>query len=514
MERAVARILLAVHKREKIVIFGDYDLDGITGTALYIELFKALGHPAEYYIPHRVEEGYGLHGASLQALRLGGASLIITSDCGTTSHSEISEATRLGLDVIVTDHHQLAMTLPPEVPLLNPYRPQPIPYPFDGLCSVGMAFKLAQAVFSKSGMPGAGLRRFLDLVALGTIADVAPLVDENRYLVKEGLVVLKEGMRLGVRALLQIADIDPSTVDADTIRYDLAPRLNAAGRLYHAREAVSLLTTASWKEAQQLAERVDQYNQERQTQGAAVWEEADRQIGISYPSGSPSVIVVASEGWHPGLVGIVAAQIAERYHCPAVVIALSPEGIGKGSGRSSRGLHLHQAVSACAGSLERFGGHAAAIGLTIQKGQIDSFRNMLEKAISEQHPLDEALLIDAEVDLRRVDFQLIRQIGLLSPYGASNPEPVLSVNRLRIGSFRKGRRSVQFKIRKEGGLTFDVSGPDYLFPDSDLAAEGREVDLAFTPRIGFWQGEERIFFSLKGIRAARGSEPSSTPGGG
>lgn len=510
MERAAARIVAAVEKREKVVIYGDYDLDGIAGTALYLELFKELGHAADYYIPHRVMEGYGLHSASIQALRAAGATLMITSDCGTTSHSEISEAAHLGLDVIVTDHHQPEAFRPPAAAFLNPFASQPVPYPFDGLSSVGMAFKVAQAVFKKRAIPEARLRRFLDLVALGTVADVAPLIDENRYLVKEGLAVMKEGMRLGIRALLQTARLDSAGVDPDTVRYHLAPRLNAAGRLYHAGEAVALLTTPSWRVALASAEQMDRYNRERQSLESAVREEADRQIAMRYASGSPSVIVVSSEGWHPGVVGIVAAQIAERHQCPAVAIALSPDGIGKGSGRSAKGLHLHRAVLACAEHLERFGGHAAAIGLTIDRTRIDLFRDRLEKAISEQVGSEEGLLIDAEVGLRDIDFNLVRAIRMLSPFGPSNPEPVFAVGRVRLGSFRRHRRFVQFKIRGEGGMTFDVSGPDHCFSDSTLAEEGTEVDLAFSPKIDLWQGEERIFLTLRGIRASRGEERSGS----
>lgn len=508
MERAVSRILAAVLKKEKVVIYGDYDLDGITGTALYLELFKELGHPADYYIPHRVSEGYGLQPASIQRLRAAGAALMITSDCGTTSHSEISEAAHSGLEIIATDHHQLEAIPPPAFALLNPFAPQPVSYPFDGLSSVGMAFKVAQAVFKKLEIPQERLRRFLDLVALGTVADVAPLVDENRYLVKEGLAVIKEGMRLGIRALLQTAHLDSAAVDADTIRYHLAPRLNATGRLYHAGEAVALLTTHSWKEAQELAGRIDRRNQERRVLEAAVREEADRQIAARYPSGAPAAIVVASEEWHPGVVGIVAAQIAERHQCPAVVIALSPDGTGKGSGRSARGLHLHQAVLACVEHLERFGGHAAAIGLTIDRTRIDPFRDALEKAISEQVCEEGGLLIDAAVDLRAIDFDLVRAIEKLSPFGPSNPEPVFEVRQVKLGAFRTHGRFVQFKVRGEGGLTFDVTGPGHRFSESGLAEEGTEVDLAFSPRIDLWQGEERIFLTLKGIRASRGRERS------
>ncbi|HZR46827.1 MAG TPA: single-stranded-DNA-specific exonuclease RecJ [Candidatus Manganitrophaceae bacterium] len=508
MEKAVDRIAAAVDKKEKVVIYGDYDLDGIAGTALYLELFKELGHPAGYYIPHRLADGYGLHSASIQALRAAGATLMITSDCGTTSYSEISEAARLGLDLIVTDHHQLEAIRPPAAAFLNPFDLQPVPYPFNGLSSAGMAFKVAQAVFKKMGIPAGRLRRLLDLVALGTIADVAPLVDENRYLVKEGLIVIREGMRLGIRALLQTAHLDSASVDPDAVRYHLAPRLNAAGRLYHAGEAVALLTTASWKEALALAGRMDRYNQERQALEAAVREEADRQIATRYASGSPSVIVVASEGWHPGVVGIVAAQVAERHQCPAIAIALSSDGIGKGSGRSARGLHLYRAVLDCSEHLERFGGHAAAIGLTIDRKRIDLFRNALEKAVSEQVCSDEGLLIDAEVDLREIDFNFVKALRILSPFGPSNPEPIFAVHHVRLGSFRRHRRFVQFKIRGEGGLTFDVSGPGYCFSDSALENEGTEIDLAFSPRIDLWQGEERIFLTLKGIRASRGRGPS------
>lgn len=505
MALAVSRIAKAVERGEKILIYGDYDVDGMTGTALLLEMFQALNYPVDYYIPHRIDEGYGLHSSVLNSIRSSGVSLVITSDCGTTSHTEIIEAARQGLDIIVTDHHQPSPRRPQAVALLNPFFSVKRPYPFLGLSSVGVAFKLAQAVFSRFAIPGTRLRPLLDLVALGTVADVAPLVSENRYFVKEGLAMIREESRPGLRALLQAAKIRPESADEQTIRFYLAPRLNAAGRLYHASAAISLLTAGSSQEAGQAADQLDRYNQERQQIELKMWLEAERQLqGYSETA---SAIVVASEEWHPGVVGIIASRIVERTGRPAVAIAFSPDGTGRGSGRSFGPFDLHQALSVCGHRLDRFGGHPGAVGLTIRKDQVGLFRRDLEEALSVSSCADlpNDLSIDAGVELEEVSFQLVKEINALSPFGEANPEPVLSVHHVQLISCKRESGRVQFKIRKEGGLTFDVRGADRLFLDEGAVHDGIKIDLAFTPEIVLREGEERIVLKLRAIRPSRES---------
>lgn len=503
MRGATSRILQAIERGEKILIYGDYDVDGMTGTALLVETFRLLGYPVAYYVPDRFKEGYGLHLPALQRARESGTTLVVTVDCGTTSHAEIKEAASLGTDIIVADHHQLIGGAPPAVALLNPDAARTDAYPFRELSSVGVAFKLAEALFKECGLSPLRLRPLLDLVALGTMADVAPLVEENRFFVSEGLAVVREGLRPGIAALLRTAGEHPAAATAQTLAYCLASRLNAAGRLYHAGESIALLTAPSLEEALPLAERLEQYNLERRRIETRMWQEAEQQVGTVREEDRPPVILLASEGWHPGVVGIIASRLVERYRRPAIVIALSPEGIGRGSGRSVEGMDLHRPVSVCRALLENFGGHAGAIGLTIRADRIALFREALMTAFSEAPPLgtSEALRIDAEVPLAEVTFDLIRAIEPLSPFGPGHPAPVFLARKLSLLSLRREPdRRVRFKVRDTQGWTFDVVVPNRVHIEWNDFAEGTVVDLAFTPEKGTWQGEPRIFLWLKGIR--------------
>lgn len=507
MEQAVSRIVRAIERNEKILIYGDYDVDGLTGTALLVETFRLLGCPVADYIPDRFKEGYGLHLPVLKNVSDGGTTLVITVDCGTTAHAEIREAASLGIDIIVVDHHQLEGDRPPAAAFLNPSAPQAQPYPFSGLSSVGVAFKLAEALFRNFGLSSLRLYPLLDLVALGTIADVAPRVGENRFFVKEGLSVLREGRRPGLAVLFRVAGEDPAAATERTLCYSVIPRLNAAGRLYHANEAVALLTAGSGEEALPRAERLEQYNRERRQIEATMWEEADREISGLAGGDRLPLFVLASERWHPGVVGIIASRIVERYRRPAIVIALSPEGIGRGSGRSIEGIDLHRSVLACRTLLEKFGGHAGAIGLTIRKDRVDLFREALMNQLSEVPSVREAeaLRIDAEIDLAEVTFDLIRALEPLAPFGPAHPEPVFLTRNLSLLSLRREPdRRVRFKVRNKKGWTFDVVASNRLEVRWDDFVEAETIDLAFTPDGGRWQGEERIFLKLKGIRRAGG----------
>jgi single-stranded-DNA-specific exonuclease len=498
MNRAASRILRAIERKEKILIYGDYDVDGVTGTALLVETFRLLGAPVTYYIPDRFKEGYGLH---LSPLREAGATLVIMVDCGTTSHAEIIEAASLGIDIIIADHHQLVGLPPQAAALLNPKTFQMAPYPFRNLSSVGVAFKLAEALFKESGLSSLRLRPLLDLVALGTVADVAPLIEENRFFVSEGLRVIREGARPGIAALLQTAGEEATAVTERTLAYCLAPRLNAAGRLYHAGEAVALLTAPSWEEALPLATRLEEYNRERREIETRMWEEAEQQvkaIGEKEP-----LFVLASKEWHPGVVGIIASRLVERYRRPAIVIALTSEGIGRGSGRSVEAIDLHRLVSTCRPLLDRFGGHAGAIGLTIRADRIDFFREAVANLFSELPSVAKAetLWIDAEINLEEMTFDWIRAIEMLAPFGSGHPEPLFLARDLSLSSVRREPdRPVRFKVRDTKGWAFDVVVPNRLKVHWDDFGEGAAVDLAFTPEVWNWQGESRVFLRLRGIR--------------
>ncbi|HSS30660.1 MAG TPA: DHH family phosphoesterase, partial [Nitrospiraceae bacterium] len=328
MEQAVERLYRAVTTREPICFYGDYDVDGITATSVYLSFFGGLGAQVRAYVPHRLREGYGLNIGAVQRLHDEGISLLVTSDCGTTSHKEIALAAQLGMDVLVTDHHQTDEDMPPAVAVLNPHRAG-ARYPFRGLCSAALAYKVAQAYQLRYGVAGVPLESLLDLVALATVAEVVPLHDENRSFVREGLIQLSRGSRCGVQALKQVAGVTRDCT-AETIAYKLAPRINAAGRLDDAMLGVRLLTTNNPAEAQQLADRLEQLNRERQRIEVDIMSEA---LAFLKEGALPPALVLASRRWHLGVVGIVAARLVDRFQRPTIVMAVDDQGVAKGSAR-------------------------------------------------------------------------------------------------------------------------------------------------------------------------------------
>ena len=348
IEQAVDRLHRAVQIGERICFYGDYDVDGMSATSLYLVFFSGLGANVCWYIPHRLQEGYGLNESAITRLHDDGVTLLVTSDCGTTAHREVEAACRLGLDVIITDHHQGEDLLPPAFAIMNPYR-RDSRYPFPGLCSAGLAYKVVQAYQAKYGSGPVPLESLLDLVALATVADVVPLQDENRYFVRQGLDLISRGVRPGIKALKSAADVE-RTCTAGTIGFRLAPRINAAGRLAHADLGVRLLTTESEADAHQIAAQLEQLNRERQAVEEQTMVEALAAVNSDAP---PAALVVASQNWHLGVVGIVAARLVERYHRPAVVIAINEQGIGKGSARSVPGVRSLPSALRMSGSLER-----------------------------------------------------------------------------------------------------------------------------------------------------------------
>jgi len=430
MEQAIERLHRAVNTHEPICFYGDYDVDGITATSLYLSFFGGLGAKVRAYVPHRLREGYGLNLGAVQRLHDEGISLLVTSDCGTTSHKEIELAAQLGMDVIVTDHHQSDEVMPQAVAVLNPHRTDTL-YPFRGLCSAALAYKVAQAYQVRYGVAGVPLESLLDLVALATVADVVPLQDENRSFVREGLHQLSRGARCGIRALKQAAGVTRDCT-AETIAFKLAPRINAAGRLDDAMLGVRLLTTEIPSEAQQLADRLEQLNRERQRIEMDIMAEA---LASLKDYALPRVLVLASRHWHLGVVGIVAARLVDRFQCPAIVMAINEQGIAKGSARTTGGFDLYQGLAACREVLESFGGHPSAAGLTIRESRIDEFRVKFSDVVAgwvhDGYKVP-TLNVDAEVRLDEVNLQLIQEIGSLHPFGAGNPEPTFAVTGLEV----------------------------------------------------------------------------------
>jgi len=501
MERAIDRLHQAMRRQERVCFYGDYDVDGMSATSIYLSFFRSLGAEVRAYVPHRLREGYGLNEAAVKILAKEGVSLLVTSDCGTTSHREIALANELGIDVIVTDHHQSDMDMPHALAVMNPHRRESR-YPFHGLCSGGLAYKVAQAYETKYGSGSASLESLLDLAALATIADVVPLQDENRLFVRQGLAHISRGARCGIRALKQVAGISRECT-AETIAFKLGPRLNAAGRLDEAIKGVKLLTTESEREAKELAEDLEQLNRARRELEAEILQDALRQVeSRELPAG----IVLYARGWHLGVVGIVAARIMERFHRPTVVIAVNEHGVGKGSARTIPGFDLYQTLASCRDLLMAFGGHPSAAGVTIQEAMLPEFAErfsaIAEAWIRETQSVP-MLHVDSEVRLDEITLQLIREIGTLHPFGAGNPEPTFAVRRLDVLNARVvGEKHLKLTVRQDRSLPFDSIGFGMKSLEDQGLSLKTPVDVAFTPELNHWNGYDRIQLRIRDIRAA------------
>lgn len=500
VEKAIDRLHHAIIGGERICFYGDYDVDGISATSLYLQFFRALGANIRWYIPHRLAEGYGLNESAIRHLRDDGVTLLVTSDCGTTSHREVEAANRLGMDVLITDHHQSGDFLPSACAVMNPYRRDSC-YPFQGLCSAGLAYKVVQAYQIKYGPSRIQLDSLLDLVALATVADVVPLHDENRHLVRKGAALISHGARPGIKALKSVAGVDGDCT-AGTIAFRLAPRINAAGRLAHADLGVLLLTTESESEAFEVAEQLEQLNRERQAIEEETAKAALATVSVDH---LPAALIVASRGWHLGVVGIVAARLVERFHRPAIVIAVDERGVGKGSARSIPGFDLYAALSECRTILEAYGGHPSAAGLTIQEYRLPKFIEQFQEVAerwNRQHGGDPLLHIDAEVKLREVAPRVIRELDLLHPFGAGNPEPVFIVRNLAMLEARVvGEGHLKLVVRQLGSTPFESIG----FRLADLLTQRgvsikQSIDLAFMPELTRWNGLDRIQLRIRDLR--------------
>lgn len=493
IEKAVDRLAKAIQNQEPIFIYGDYDVDGVSATSLYLEVLREVGARVSYYIPHRLKEGYGLNVEAIQWIAQQGGRLLVTADCGTTSHQEIALANRLGLDVIVTDHHEVPAERPAAYALINPHRSDSR-YPFQGLCATGLAFKVAQALLQRNFGDGSNerLTPYLDLVTLATIADLVPLVGENRYLVKAGLARLSQNHRIGIQALKEAAGLKDE-VGVGTVAFALGPRINAAGRLARADTGVRLLTTRNPVEARQLSDELNQANRERQQIEERVLDEAVAQIrqeGLE----KNRTMVLASRHWHLGVVGIVASRIVERYHRPTVLIAIGPDGIGKGSARSIPAFHLHEGLARLAHLLDRFGGHKYAAGLVIRSERIASFREAFESVAHDTlkpEDLLPRLKVDAEVEPEALTFRLLSELERLAPFGMANPEPTLAIRGAQ-AFYPKivGQQHLKLKLKKRGALPLDAIGFRMGTRLSEVAGAIHEsplpMDWAFTPEFHRW----------------------------
>lgn len=505
MKPAVDRVVRAIESGERITVFGDYDVDGVTSAAFLVHFFRDLDAPISYYLPDRLLEGYGVNENALREIRSRGCSLVITADCGITAVREVRVAREIGLDVIVTDHHQIGEEgLPDAVAVLNPHQPD-CEYPFRFLSGVGIVFKLATAVRSALHQAGwdkerlPNLKRHLDLFALGTIADVAPLTGENHVLCRHGLDEISVSRKPGLLALKTVADLN-GTIDSRSVGFGLGPRLNASGRMGKADVGLHLLTCSDMKEATELAHQVNDFNKERQEAQRWTEEEAEYVLQREIDLERERVIVLASENFHRGVMGIVAARLTERYYRPTILIALE-EGVGRGSARSIPTFNLFKALSECAEWFHQFGGHAYAAGLSIDENKIESFKlaiNEIGDRFLTPDDLIPEISIDAILDLEDITLAEVKKIQAMEPFGAENPAPVFLSRKVAL-------RDVQF-IGKDGShVRFKAlqgnaqpEGIAFNFRDAFQYLDTREnlMDLVYEIEINRWNGNEKVQLKL------------------
>ncbi len=505
MRTGVNRLVRALRNRESIVVYGDYDADGITSVVILLKFLRLLDPSVSYHIPDRIGEGYSLNRAAIDRFKNRGVNLIVTVDCGISDLEEVAYAGSLGIDTIILDHHEVPASLPAAVAVINPHRAD-CPFPFKDLAAVGIAFNFLIAlrgVLREEGFWNdrtyPNLRHFLDLVALGTIGDISPLVDENRIFAKIGLELVTEGRRAGIRALKEVCGIETQVVESTKASYNLIPRINAAGRVASPREAVDLLMTEDMNAARLLARQLDVYNRRRQDIEREILAEILREIESTIDHENARSLVFASTRWHPGVIGIVASRLVDRYYRPAILISLK-DGIGKGSGRSIADFDIYRGLQRCDSLLLSFGGHRFAAGISIREGDIPEFRTLLESVIQEETQASDMVsqtLIDAECRLQDITHGLLSQIEALAPYGACNPEPVLCVRNVNVVSPSVvGNNHLRMRINGSGVHCNSIwfSKGHYL-----QSITGLPVDIAFTPQINTWNGLSDIQLKMHDV---------------
>jgi single-stranded-DNA-specific exonuclease len=503
MEQAVDRLASAIASGERILVHGDYDVDGVCASTLLTRALRDLGARIEPFVPHRQRHGYDFGPAGLARAAELGASLIITCDCGITAHEPVAAARASGIDVIVSDHHTPLPELPAAVAVLNPYRPD-CDYPDKALCGAGVAFKLLHAVYERSGRSVEDLYRYLDLVAIPTIADLVPLTGENRILARFGLKVLARTPNPGLRALLKVAGVrSDRPINAGQIAFIIGPRINAVGRMGDSMRGVHLLMTDDDAEAHELAAMVDEENRIRQEVDRATLEEADAILQESFDPQRDRAIVLASPDWHAGVIGIVASRIVERYYRPTVLIALDDR-TGKGSGRSIPGFHLYEALRDCESHLIQFGGHRYAAGLQIDADRVDDFRAALD-AVARQRLADSDLVpklnVDLELPISQVGPELWRFLAHFGPYGQGNPKPVFLARDVALRGAPEvvGGDHLRLHVETGDGATQEAIAFGKAGEGEWLESTAR-IDMAYQVGMRSWQGVEYVQAQIIDLR--------------
>lgn len=495
MKLAVEEIIKAIETKKKVIIYGDYDVDGITSITVLKKFLEERGLLVDYYIPNRLDEGYGLNKPAIEQISNKGYQLIITVDCGISGIEEINYANELGMKVIVTDHHETLEELPNAIAVVDAKR-KDSKYPFSMLAGVGVVFKLIQALSIYLKLDEKEYLKYLDIVCIGTISDIVPLVNENRVIAKLGLKLVAQTKNLGLRALIKASGY--KNIDSNMVSFGLAPRINACGRMGYEQEALKLFLTDSVTTAMSITERLNKYNCDRQSTEKVIFEEAIQKLENELDENS---IILASENWHHGVIGIVASKLTDMYYKPTILLCLEGEE-AKGSGRSIAGFDLHEALCKSSDYLEKYGGHGMAVGLTLKANQIENFKQRFREIVEKSNikEITQVILIDKQIELKELTLETVNQIKLLEPFGEGNKMPIFMCKNLKIDSIRALSEGKHLKLTlKEGNQILDAIGfnmgklaNDYLLED--------KVDVIGYLEINEFNGNSQIQMNLKDIR--------------
>ena len=502
MQKAVDRITYAIENNQNIWIYGDYDVDGVSSTSILCIYFDSIGYPVKYYIPNRLEEGYGINEDAIRTLKEQECDLIISVDCGITSIKEVELANELGIDVIITDHHEVQDEIPNAYAVINPKQEQ-CQYPFDMLCGCGVAFKIIQALTPKEEFK-TSMYKYLEIVTLATICDVVPLVDENRIIVKNGLRLMKDGINVGLRELIKVCGIETDKIGSSHIGFSIGPRINASGRLGYSYLGVELFTTKSKEEAMEIAAILEEKNNERQMIEAKMYQEAEEIILNDKNYNSDKVLVIAKEGWQHGVIGIVASKLTEKYYKPTILLTIEGEE-ATGSARSIKGFSIFDTLVSCSHLLNKFGGHEQAAGLSMDSKNIQELRTKVNEIANYKLTEDdmiENVPVEFELNESSIDFNLIEELHSLEPFGISNPSPRFIMRNLEIrGLFRIGKDKNHLKLNLEKDNIYECIGFNMAYMSEGFDV-GDKVDILFQLDENNYMGNRKIQFLLKDIRMA------------
>jgi len=501
MHKAVDRIITAMKNGERILIYGDYDVDGITSVSELYLFLKNRGADLVFYIPDRLQEGYGLSRSGVEKAAEAGATLLITVDCGITGVEEVAYARQLGIDVIVSDHHEQGESLPDAVAILDPKREE-CGYPFQELAGVGVVFKLIQAISQHLNLDDSEYQKYADLVALGSAADIVPLIDENRVLVNKGLDLINKMERPGIKAMFEAAGWKGQKVSTGQLVFVIAPRINAVGRLGNAERAVRLLISDSEQQTRDMAKVLEHENRNRKLIDEETYRDALDILSYEFDEAKDRAVVLAKEGWHSGVIGIVASRVAEQVYRPTIMISVE-NGIGKGSARSIASFDIYSAIKKCSDKLVGFGGHRYAAGLTIESDKIDEFKQAFKEVASEllaEDDLVKKIVYDGEIELSDINERFVKILNYFAPFGPRNMRPVFKSSNLKVvGSPRiVGKNHLKFKVY-QNGVVFDAIGFDLGNLLYRLSPGEKNLELLYVVEENVWNGRTRVQLRVKDL---------------